>query len=173
MKPAIMDLILVMNAQNSWLSKAGSVYMGEKAEILKVRIIDYLSDFSGKKVFFREKHSFEDKFYVNEKTHSLNTTEDFKIEESLKNLVNNFYDKTRYNAFFNTNLDNFLRQKKVKNIGLMGVETHTSVLFTAEELRNRDYDVTVIEPCTMARDDFMHNYAITLMANFLGVHIGN
>lgn len=167
-----MDLIIVLNPQNSWFSPAGNVYMGEKAEILKIRIADYLSGFAGKKLFFREKHSVEDKFFVSEKTHSITTTEDFQIEASLKPYANFFYDKTRYSAFFKTDLDNFLKSEKIKHVGLMGVETHTSVLFTAEDLRNLGYDVTVVEPCTMSRDDYMHGCAISLMANFLGVYIG-
>lgn len=163
---------MIMNPQNSWFSPIGGVYMGEKSEILKIRIADYLSGFPGKKLFFREKHSVEDKFFSCDKTHSIANTEEFKIEESLKSYADLFYDKTRYSGFFNTNLENFLKTEKINHVGLMGVETHTSILFTAEELRNQGYNVTVIEPCTMSRDDFMHGYAISLMVNFLGVHIG-
>lgn len=165
-------MILVMNPQNSFLSKAGEVYMGERAEVLKVRLKDYLSGFSGKKVFFREKHSQQDSFFVNDKTHCLVTTKGFEVTEILKPYADIFYDKTRYNSFFKTGLDSFLKRQKVKSVKLAGVETHTSVLFTAEGLRNRGYDVTVIEPCCMSRDEHMHSYAIALMANFLGVKVG-
>jgi nicotinamidase-related amidase len=169
----MVDLIMVMNAQNSFFSKTGSVYMGEKAEILISRIGDYLSGYNNKIIFFREKHSTEDSFFINDKTHSIATTKDMFIHDSLKKYATNFYDKTRYSAFYNTDLDSFLKREKVKNIGLMGIETHTSILFSAEELRNRNYEVTVIEPCTMSRDNHMHNYALTLMNNFLGVRISN
>jgi nicotinamidase-related amidase len=163
-----------MNAQNSFLSEKGSVYMGEKAEILKHRILDYLSGFSGTKVFFREKHAMEDSFFINDKTHSLATTEDMLIHGSLNKYATHFYDKIRYSAFYNnTDIEPFLKRERVHNVGLMGVETHTSILFTAEELRNRGYEVTVIEPCSMSRDDHMHNYAVALMKNFLGVRISN
>lgn len=167
-----MDIILVMNSQNSFLSPEGSVYMGEKAEILKIRMKDYLSDFNGMRLFFREKHSREDSFFSNDKTHSLVTTPDFNIVEELKPLADNFFDKTRYSAFFDTNLGDFLKSKKVEKVTMAGLETHTSILFTAEELRNRGYDVTIIEPCCMSRDDFMHSYSIALMRNFLSVRVG-
>ncbi|GAH13590.1 unnamed protein product [marine sediment metagenome] len=55
-----MDVLLVMNPQNSFLSKQGQIYMGERAETLKVRLVDFLSSFSRKKIFFREKHALED-----------------------------------------------------------------------------------------------------------------
>ena len=169
-----MDLLLIMNAQNSFLSEKGSVYMGEKADILKIRLADFLSSFKNPKVFIREKHATEDAFFVNDVTHSIATSEDFQIHESLRKYADKFYDKIRYSAFYgDVQLETFLKLQKVRTVGMVGVETHTSVLFTAEELRNRGYEVTLIEPCVMARDDYLHAYAITLMKNCLGVRIAN
>lgn len=167
-----MDLILVMNPQNSFFSKDGSVYMGEKAEILKIRLRDFLSDFSGTKIFFRERHAIEDSFFSTDKTHSIATSSDYMIEESLKSYADKFIDKIRYNAFFNTNLENYLKSNSIGTVYIAGVETHTSILFTAEELKNRGYDVVLVEPCSMARVDYMHVWAITLMRNVLGIRIG-
>ena len=74
-----MNILFVMNPQNSFLSKDGSVYMGEKAEILKVRLVDYLSTYPGKKIFFREVHAMDDVFFSNDRTHSIATTLDCSI----------------------------------------------------------------------------------------------
>lgn len=167
-----MDILLVMNPQNSFLSPGGTVYMGEKADILRIRLKDYLSGFSKKTLYFKEKHAREDKFFINDTTHSLATSSDFEVCPDLIGFAKRFDEKTRYSAFFGTSLENLLMSEKIKHVGIVGVETHTSILFTAEELRNRGYDVTVIEPCTASRDDYMHLYAINLMRNFLGVRIG-
>jgi nicotinamidase-related amidase len=166
-----MDALLVMNPQNSFLDPKGSVYMGEKAETLKVRLADYLKNFNQPKVFFRVKHALEDTFFITDKTHSIAATSDSEVHESLKKFATVFYDKTRYNAFYETKLESYLKQSNFKRIGIIGVETHTSVLFTAEELRNRGYEVTVVEPCVMSRDDYLHGYAINVMRHFLGVAI--
>jgi nicotinamidase-related amidase len=168
-----MDVLLVMNPQNSFLDKTGSVYMGEKAEILKTRLADFLKDFSRPKIFFRELHRTEDSFFSADKTYSISTTNDSLVEESLKKYANIFMDKTRYSAVYETQLDAQLKQMGAQKIGIVGVETHTSVLFTAEKLRNMNYDVTVIEPCTMSRDEYLHGYAITLLQHYLGVQISN
>jgi len=168
-----MDVLLVMNPQNSFLSEKGRVYMGERAEILKIRLADYLSRFTRKIIFFREKHALEDKFFISDKTHSVTNTPDFSICDSLKEFADDIIDKTRYNAFYETPLERILLQLKAKHIGIVGVETHSSVLFTAEELRNRLYEVTVIEPCVMSREDYLHGYSITLMCHLLGVSIAN
>jgi nicotinamidase-related amidase len=166
-----MEMLLLMCPQNSFLDPTGSVYMGEKAEILKVRLLDYLSNYNGKKVFFREKHAEQDSFFVNDRTHSIANSYDYKICDCFSGMANLFYDKTRYSGFYDTGLDVFLKQNHVKSVCLAGLETHTSILFTAEELRNRCINVTVLEPLTVSRDDFMHNVAISLMTNNLGVRI--
>lgn len=168
-----MDILFVMNPQNSFFLPSGSVYMGEKSDILLIRMIDYLRGISVKKVFFKEKHGTEDSFFISDKTHSIATSSDYQVHEDLKKYADFFYDKTRYCALYNTQMDGFLRQHGVRTVGLMGVETHTSILFTAEELRNRGYEVTVIEPCTMSRDDDLHGFSISLMKHYLGVRISN
>jgi len=162
-----------MNPQNSFLHSQGSVYMGEKAENVKVRLIDYLSHFSKPRLFFREKHALDDTFFASDITYSVANTEDFLINDALKRYSDLCYDKTRYSAFYGTQLDQYLKQKSIRVVGLAGMETHTSILFTAEELRNRGYEVEVVEPCTAARDEYMHGYALSLMRHSLGVKVTN
>ena len=88
-----MELLLVMCPQNSFFDPKGSVYMGEKAEALKVRLDDYLSSYPGKKIFFREKHAEADDFFSNDKTHSIVNSFDFQVLDSFKKYADIFYDK--------------------------------------------------------------------------------
>ena len=166
-------MIIVMCPQNSFLDPKGSVYMGDKAEVLKIRLVDYLSSYTDKKIFFREKHAEQDTFFANDKTHSIANTHDYAVCDCFKGLANSFFDKTRYSGFFNTQFDSFLKTEHVQSVFLVGVETHTSILYTAEELRNRGIVVNMIEPLTASRDDYLHGVAISLMSNNLGVKIGS
>jgi len=168
-----MDTLFVMNPQNSFFSNEGRIYMGDKAEVLRVRLIDLFSRFNKEIIFFREVHATEDKFFTTDKTHSVANTPDSFIHKDFKKFGQTTIIKTRYNAFFGTVLEDILLKRNLNHIGIVGVETHTSVLFTAEELRNRGYEVTVIEPCVMSRDDYLHSSAITLMRHSLGVRITN
>lgn len=168
-----METVLVMCPQNSYLSPTGTVYMGERAEILKIRLIDFLKDFKGKRVFFREKRSLEDTIFANDKTHSLAASDDFHVESSLKEYADLFFDKIRHSAFFGTKLEEHLVREKVNSVFLVGLETHTSILFTAEELRNRKIDVTIIEPLIMSRDQYMHSCAVSIMIHCLGIKVGS
>ena len=162
-----------MNPQNSFLSPQGSVSLKEQGDVLRIRLRDYLSKFPRKKLFLQEKHAPDDAFFSSDRTHSIATTDDYSVHPDLKKYADFFYDKTRYNAFYESPLEGFLRQQKVKDIGLVGLETHTSILFTAEELRNRGYQVTVVEPLCMSRDESLHGFAITVMCHSLGVRISN
>jgi len=166
-----MDILLILNAQNSFLDRTGSVYLGDKAEIFKVRLKDYLKECGVKRIFFREKHGLQDDFFTRDQTHSIVTTNDFQIPEDLIQYADIIYDKTRYNALYNTGIEDYLKREKIKTVGLCGIETHTSILFTAEDLRNRGYQVEVIEPLAVSRSEHLHSYAILLMGDFLGVRI--
>ena len=64
-----------------------------------------------------------------------------------------------------------LNKIKPRRVYVIGVETHTNVLFTAEELRNRGYDVKVFEALVMSDDDYLHALGITLLSNTLSVRI--
>lgn len=164
-----MEYLLVMCPQNSFFDPKGSVYLGEKAEILKVRLDNYLSSYHGRKIFFREKHLEADTFFSSDKTHSVVNSFDFNVYDSFKKYADIFYDKERYSGFYNTGFEVLLKKDRVTMVTIIGVETHTSILFTAEELRNRNIEVLLIEPLTMSRDDYMHNCAVSLMINSLGV----
>jgi nicotinamidase-related amidase len=166
-----MSIVLVMNAQNSFLKSSGSVYIGQKAEVLKIRMKDYLSSFSGKKYFCKEIHSISDNFFLGEKTHSVPSTPDVEIIDELKPFVNFVVEKYRYDAFYKTPLEAYLNVEKPDVVYIIGVETHTSVMFTAEELRNRGQNVRVVEPLLMSRDDCMHSFGISVMRNCLGVEV--
>jgi len=169
----MVDIAFIMNAQNSYLSPTGSVYLGERAEVLKVRLADWLSDCGMKRVFFREKRSIQDSFYRSDVTHSIATTEDFFIAPELLKFADVVYDKTRYSAFHKTGLETYAKQEGLRTAVVLGLETHTSVLFSVEEFRNLGYEVRVVEPCTLSRDDFLHGWAVSLMRNCLGVEVGS
>jgi nicotinamidase/pyrazinamidase len=74
---------------------------------------------------------------------------------------------TRPSAFYATMLESELRKAKPSVVHVVGFETHMAVLFTVEELRNRDYEVVVPEAMTRSLDDYMYALGINLIANSL------
>ncbi|MEE6635294.1 isochorismatase family cysteine hydrolase [Limosilactobacillus pontis] len=53
------------------------------------------------------------------------------------------FAKNRYSSFANTNLDNYLRERRITDLWISGVCTDICVLHTAIDAYNRDYQVTI------------------------------
>lgn len=168
------NVVLAFCLQKSYLDKDGSCYLGDKAETLKVRIKSFLKTLSTNNsiiYMIREMHHKDDKFFQSVKTHSTVGSKDIEIPEVFKPYLRLVIDSTRYNALYRTILESELNKIKPEKIFLIGLETHTFVLFTAEELRNRGYQVVLMEQLCGSEDDYLHALGVTLLRNFLSVDI--
>lgn len=167
------NIVIGMSLQNSYFNKKGAQYLGEQIDILKIRLKEYFKTVDGKcTIFFtREIHQTNDSFYREHTSHAIVGSPDIEIIEALKPYPKFMINTSRYNSFYMTPLESELRKLKVDRIYLVGVETHTNILFTAEELRNRGYEVTVYESLVAACDSYMHSIGINLMSNTLSVDI--
>lgn len=91
----------------------------------------------------------------------------------IKEIVNNnakFYEKTSFSALENTELENDIINNNKKQIIIFGIETHICVSQTAIALKEKGYDVTLIQDASGSRTEFEHNAGIERMKEF-GVHI--
>jgi nicotinamidase-related amidase len=167
-----MNLIVCCGIQKAYLSPKGSRYLGEKSDILDVRLKEYFKTLNLQEnivYLIREVHQPDDTFFLNKKSGSLVGSDDIEIPEFYKAYSKLTFNVMRYNAFYQTPLDSEVYKLKPSNVTIIGLETHTTVLFTAEEFRNRGYKVTVIEPLVTASDDYLHALGITLLHNILNV----
>ena len=73
--------------------------------------------------------------------------------------------KTRYNAFFETELDEILRKRQVKKIVITGVMTHLCCETTAREAFTRDYEVYFVVDGTATQDEEFHISSIRNLAH--------
>ncbi len=118
-----MNVILAFKLQKAYFHPEGSAYFGERAENLKVRLLDYPINVS------------------------------------------------RFNAFYKTMLEAELVRLNPDKVTLIGVNTNDSILFTAEELRNRGYNTNIIEPLTASEDGYLQSLGVVLLKNLLGVDV--
>jgi nicotinamidase-related amidase len=168
------ELILACGIQKAYLHPEGSKYMGEQADIIDTRLKSYLkTSLNPDTIVYivREVHQPDDSFFVGEKTQSIVGTADVQIPEFYKSYSKLFINSIRYNALYRTPLESEIYKIKPERILLVGFETHSMILFTAEELRNRNYPVYIIEALVASRDEYLHAAGITLMRNFLSVEI--
>ena len=167
------DAVIGLSLQKSYLSKAGAQYIGDQAEALKVRLKEFFKTVDKKNTiyFTREIHNTNDIFYRNSRSHAIVGSSDIEIIETLKPYSKFMINTSRFNALYMTPLESELKKAGFKRIYLVGVETHTNVLFTAEELRNRGYEVIVYEPLVASQDSYMHAAGINVMSNTLSVEV--
>jgi nicotinamidase-related amidase len=170
------NVVIACGMQRAYFHESGNFYLKEKAEVLKVRLIEYFKSLNRNDtiIFFtKEIHQTNDSFYRETKTYGIVGSQDIEIPEVFKPYSNFIVNVNRYNAFYKTALESELIKIKPAKVFVVGVETHTNVLFTAEELRNRDYDVTVYEALVASEDDFMHEAGINLMSNTISVMVNS
>lgn len=168
-----MDVVLGLSLQKAYFNKDGSQYIGDNADTLKIRLKEYFNLIDNKYIVFftREIHQTSDSFYRSTRSHSVVGSSDVEIVETFKPYPKFMINTSRYNSFFMTPLEAELKKTGAKRIYIVGVETHTNVLFTAEELRNRGYEVTVYEPLVASQDAYMHAAGINILSNVLSVDI--
>ncbi|MBF0506586.1 MAG: cysteine hydrolase [Nitrospirae bacterium] len=77
-------------------------------------------------------------------------------------------EKTSYAGFYQTRLDDILRDLGVDSLRLTGTVTHICILFTAYDAVLRDYTVTVVGDGVAGIDKEDHDAALRIMKNVLG-----
>ncbi len=92
-----------------------------------------------------------------------------KVGDSLRDDI--VIGKTTYSGFYNTRLDETLKNLGVNSLRLTGCVTHICVMFTASDAVLRDYKVTVVGNgvAGLLKED--HDAALRIMKNVLGVKI--
>lgn len=65
--------------------------------------------------------------------------------------------KSKYSAFFNTDLEFILRQRKIENVLICGTKTNNCILATALDAYYRDYSTYVIKDLVGTSDDLTND----------------
>ena len=82
--------------------------------------------------------------------------------DSIKHSNHVFWiDKTRYSAFFGTNLDSLLRERHIDTVEIVGVCTDICVLHTAVDAYNLNYHIIIPKNCVASFNQAGHDWALT------------
>jgi nicotinamidase-related amidase len=65
-----------------------------------------------------------------------------------------------YNKFEESDLDSYLKQRKIKNLLFTGVFTNMCVLYTATDATTKGYRVIILKNCVAAPSDYEHEYGL-------------
>ncbi|BBJ28223.1 cysteine hydrolase family protein [Athalassotoga saccharophila] len=172
------DLLMVIDMQNDFVTKKGALYF-EKAEFVKPAVLDIVRDRISKDytiIFTKDWHDKDDLEFKRFPPHCVKNTYGSELFDDLKETIKDYENsifilKRRFSAFFGTNLDEILKKLSPFKIEICGVDTNICVMYTVEELKNRDYDVLVYEDATGTYDEKLHLFAIDQMKNVLGARV--
>jgi nicotinamidase-related amidase len=104
--------------------------------------------------------------------HAVKGTEGAKIiQEITPSRDDIVVEKTTYSGFYNTGLEEILKELGVKTVRLTGCVTHICILFTASDAVLRGYNVEVLREgvAGISRED--HEAALRIMKDVLGARI--
>ncbi|MBO8160840.1 MAG: cysteine hydrolase [Thermosipho sp. (in: Bacteria)] len=173
-----MKALMVIDLQNDFAKSNGALYFkGAEAVIPKIKelISKYVKE-NKPIIFTQDWHDENDSEFNIWPKHCVKNTKGAEIIDELKKLIENydkvyFIKKNRYSAFFNTNLDELLKKLDVSEVDVVGLVTNICVLFTVEELRNRDIVVNVYKDGTNTYDKNMYKYSLEIMEQILKANI--
>jgi nicotinamidase-related amidase len=89
--------------------------------------------------------------------HSLAGTRGAEVIDELNRDIDDLWlPKPRFSAFFNTDLDSWLRERDVTLCAVGGISTHFCVLTTVMDAICHDFKAVLLEDCSAANSDVVH-----------------
>jgi nicotinamidase/pyrazinamidase len=124
-------------------------------------------------VFLADTHDPDDLEFRMFPPHCVRGTDEVEVIPELADLAAAaiVVPKRRYSGFFDTPLDVILRDRDVSEVAVVGVMTDICVLHTTADLRNRDYDTTIVADCVASFDPAAHEFALGHMRAVLGARL--
>ncbi|MCX7823561.1 MAG: cysteine hydrolase [Syntrophobacterales bacterium] len=168
-------LLIVVDMLNDFLHPKGVLYCGEEARNIiepTAKLIRWFRSNGFPVIYIQDAHDPEDKEFERFPPHAIKGTWGSAVIDELKPEPGDpVIPKTRFSAFFNTNLDEVLRAYDPAEVWVVGVCTSICVMDTVADLRNRDYVVVVPTMCVADFDPEMHSFALKRMEKTYGVKI--
>lgn len=168
------DAVLVTDMLRGFLEEGRPLYCGEKARRIVPRIARLLAQElqKGSKVFFVcDRHAPDDREFNMFPPHCIEGTEEAEVIPELRDYPGQVIAKNRYSGFFNTELDDRLKELKPEKLIVCGVCTDICVLHTVADARNRDYTVEVPTDCVASFNESGHQFALDHMDKVLGAKL--
>jgi nicotinamidase/pyrazinamidase len=168
------NAVLVIDMLRCFMEPGHDLYVGDQARgiIPNVQILLEKELDAGSKIFFVcDNHDPDDLEFKMFPPHCIAGTEEAKVIPELAGYPGEVIPKKRYSAFFNTPLEDRLKELKPEKIIVCGVLTNICVLHTTADARNRDYDVEVPVDCVASPDAAAHRFALEHMDKVLGAKL--
>jgi len=170
-----LKILLVIDMLKDFMDSEGVLYCGEDSEKIIPFVKNKIQEFKDDNypvIFIADSHKENDKEFEMFPKHCIKGSEGAKILEELLIEDALVVKKSRYSGFFNTKLEELICSYG-KNVGVhvVGVCTNICVMYTVEELRNRDIKTYVYKDGVASFDLEAHEFALNQMESVLGAEI--
>ena len=171
-RPMTRKALIVVDMLHDFLDPSGALYCGDRSREIIPQVRDLIRTHREEGsviIFAADGHDPNDKEFEKFPPHCVKGTPGAEIipeldvrEEDL--LVH----KTRYSAFYGTDLEAILQGNGVEEVHLCGVCTSICVMDTASDLGNRDYPMVVHRRAVADFDQEAHAFALKRMESLFG-----
>jgi nicotinamidase-related amidase len=169
-----MKALLIIDMLNDFVRDDGALPVPIAKNLIKP-INSQINEFrkAGEPIIFVcDSHDENDKEFKAWPKHAIEGTEGAEIVGELNKRPEDIVvRKKRYSAFYNTELDKILKEKKVDTLLITGVLTDICVLYTAADGVMRDYKVVVLKDCVGSTSTHAHEWAIKHMKDILLIKV--
>jgi len=167
--------LLVIDMLNDFLTSHGVLYCGDTAQQIIPFVKQKIDEFHQHQdmvIFICDSHQENDLEFQMFPSHCVIGTKGAQIIDELPVEDNDvIIKKTRYSAFFKTELDDILKKKALTEVHVVGVCTSICVMDTVGDLRNRDYKVVVYRQGVADFDQKAHQFSLERMKKIYGAEI--
>lgn len=179
-------VLLVVDMLNDFMDPQGALYCGDEARkiipFIKRKVEEY-GEKGDPVIYICDSHDKNDKEFTKFPPHAVTGTWGAEIIPELKPRKGQasvrIIEKQRYSGFYNTDLDEILRNVcREKGCSLEDLEvevvgncTNICVLYTVEELCNRDIKTLVWRDGVASFDQAAHDFILGQMENVLGAKV--
>jgi nicotinamidase-related amidase len=168
------DTVLVIDMLRGFLEEGFPLFIGKKAQSIVPNIKGLLEKEidRGSSIFFVcDSHDSDDLEFKMFPPHCITDTTEAEIITELAKYPGEIITKKRYSAFFNTQLDERLKDVKPDKLIICGVLTDICVMHTVADARNRDYIVEVPVNCVATLDEKTQQFALNHIDKVLGARL--
>ncbi len=162
-----MKALFVIDMLKDFINKDGALYCGDSCRkiipFVKEKIEEFHKD-GNLVVFICDAHKEDDLEFEVFPKHCVAGSSGAEIIDELpvgdKDII---VKKTRYSAFYGTNLDDVLEDNSISEVYVVGVCTSICVMDTVGDLRDRDYKVIVYKDGVADFDERNYQFSVERM----------
>lgn len=161
-----MRALLVIDMLRDFVEEKGSLPVPGAVRLIKPinEVIKKFREKGEPVIFVCDSHDEDDREFKAWPKHAVTGSRGAEVVDGLdKEVADPVVRKKRYSAFYNTDLEKVLKEKKVDHLVLTGVLTDICVMHTAVDAAMRNYKVTVLKDCTASVSDERHDWALQHM----------